>query len=79
MKYEIDKINHPDWLNKGPRYNTDIYSRLHGSLFGYFITQARTDRYIILCSLVENDKKKSAYEDEDISIGDRLIPKHVTT
>ena len=24
MKYEIDKINHPDWLNKGPWYNTDI-------------------------------------------------------
>ena len=24
MKYEIDKNNHPDWLNKGPWYNTAI-------------------------------------------------------
>ena len=24
MKYEIDEINHQDWLNKGPWYNTAI-------------------------------------------------------
>ena len=35
MKYEIDKSNHQDWLNKGPWYSTAICSRLHGSLFGY--------------------------------------------
>ena len=29
MLYEMDKINHPDWLNKGPGYNTAICSRLH--------------------------------------------------
>ena len=29
MKYEIDKSNHPDWLNKGPWYNTDICLKLH--------------------------------------------------
>ena len=22
MKYDIKENNHPDWLNKGPRYNT---------------------------------------------------------
>ena len=24
VKYEIDEINHPYWLNKGPWYNTAI-------------------------------------------------------
>ena len=33
IKYEMDENNLKDWLNKGPWYNTDIYSRLHGSLF----------------------------------------------
>ena len=58
MKYEMDKSNHQDWLNKGPWYNPDICSRLHGSLFEYFITHARTDRYNIMCPLVAHDIKK---------------------
>ena len=70
-------MNHPDWLNKGPQYNIDIYSRFHGSLFEDFITHARTDRYNLLCSLVSHDKKEPAYEVDEISIGDTLIPKHV--
>ena len=41
MKYEIDESNHQDWLNKSPWYNTDICSRLHESLFEYFITHAK--------------------------------------
>ena len=57
MKYEIDESNHQDWLNKGTWYNTEICSRLHGSLFEYFITHVRTDRYNIMCSLVAHDKK----------------------
>ena len=43
MKYEIDRINHQYWLNKGPWYNTDIYSWLHVSMFGDFITHEKTD------------------------------------
>ena len=31
IKYEIDEINHLDWLNKVPWYNIAIFSRLHGS------------------------------------------------
>ena len=38
MKYEIDKNNHQDWLNKGPWYNTSICLKLHGSMFEEFIT-----------------------------------------
>ena len=64
MKYEIDEINHQYWLNKGPSYNTAICSRLHGSLFEYLITHARTDRYNLMCSLVTHDKIQPDYKDE---------------
>ena len=60
MKYEMDKNNHQDWLNKGPWYNTDICSKLHGSLFEDFITYARTERYNIICYLVAHDIKQPA-------------------
>ena len=63
IKYEINEINHQDWVNKVPWYNISICSRLHGSLFEYFITHARTDRYNLMCSLVSHDKKQPAYED----------------
>ena len=79
MKYKINEINHPDWLNKHHCYNTAICSRLHGSLFEYFITHARNDRYNLLCYIVTHDKKQPAYDYDESSIGDRLITKHVTT
>ena len=79
MKYERDKNNHQDWLNKGPWYNTSICLNLHGSIFEDFITHERTDRYNIICYLVSHDKIQPAYEDDEISIGDRSIPKDATT
>ena len=75
----MDKINHPDWLYKGPWYNTSIFLRLHGSLLGNFITHARTDRYNLICYIFAHDKKQPSYEDEESGIGDRQIPKHVKT
>ena len=75
----MEESNHPNWLNKGPWYNTAICSRLHGSLFEDFITHARTDRNNLMCSLVAHDKRQPVYEDDESSIGDRLIPTHVTT
>ena len=75
----MDENNHSNWLNKGPWYNTSICSRLNVSLFENFITHARTNRYNILCVLVAHDKKQPDYEYYESSIGDRLIPKHVTT
>ena len=62
MKYEIDEINHPDWLNKVTWYNTDICSNFHGKLFEDFITHAITYRFNLLCYIVENEKKPS-FED----------------
>ena len=32
-----------------------------------------------MCSLVEHDRKLPAYEDDERSIGYRLLPKHMTT
>ena len=66
-------------MNKGLWCNTDIFSRLNGSLFEDFIKHARTDRYNIMSSLVAHDKIQLAYEDDESGILDRLIPKHATT
>ena len=54
-QYVIDKSNDKDWLINGHWYNPDICPRFHGSLFGYFITHARTDRYNLMYSLVAHD------------------------
>ena len=79
MMYDIDKNNYQDWFKNCPWYNTFICSKLHGSIFEYFITHARTDRYNLMCSLVERDKMQPNYEDYERSIGDRSITKDATT
>ena len=66
--------NHLDWLNKGPQYNKNIGSKLDGSRFEDFIPKSRTDRYNLMCSLVAHDKLQLEYKDDEISIGDRVIP-----
>ena len=78
MKYNMEENNHQDWLNKGPWYNTSIFLKLHGSTFGDFITQERTDRYNLMYSLVAHDKMQTYYEDDESSIVDRSIPNDVT-
>ena len=72
------KSNNLDWSNKGPWYNKTICSKLHGIKFEDFITQARTDRYHIMCSLVSHDRLEPDYKDDEISIGDRAIPNDAT-
>ena len=79
MNYEMDKNNHQYWLNKCPWYNTSICSKLHGCRFEDFITQARIDRYNLMCSLVAHDKLKLDYKDDESSIGDRSISDDATT
>ena len=75
----MDENNHQDWLNKGPWYNTSICSKLHGSMFEDFITQARTYRHNIMCSLVAHDILQKDYKDDEGSIGDRVIPDNAKT
>ena len=74
----MNETNHQDWLNKGPWYNTSICSKLHGSMFENFITQARTYRYNLMCSLVSHDILQLDYNDDEISIVNRAIPDDAT-
>ena len=79
VEYEMNtESNHLDWLNKGPWYNKNICSKLHGIRFEYFITQARTYRYNLMCSLVAHDRLQPDYEDDESIIGDRAIPNYAT-
>ena len=78
MEYELNETNNQDWLNNGPWYNTSICSKLHGSRFEDFITQARTDRYNLMCSLVAHDILQLDYKSKESSIGDREIPDDAT-
>ena len=79
MKYDTEEDNHPDWLNKGPWYNTVICYKWHGTMFEDFIINYRTDRYNIICSITTNDKQQPIYNDYVRIGGGRLIPKNATT
>ena len=45
-----------NWFDTGPCHNKHICSKLYGTAFEGFITQAITDRYHIMCSLVSHDR-----------------------
>ena len=60
MKYDIKENNHPDWLNKGPRYNTYIYYKLHATVFDDFIRNDRTEIFNIMCSITAHDQSLRA-------------------
>ena len=79
MKYDIKENNYLDWLNKGPRYNTAICSKLHGTVFDDFIRNDRTDRYNIMCSIPAHDKQQPTCVDDAGSEVVRAIPKNTTT
>ena len=79
MKYDIKENNHPYWLNKGPRYKTDISYKFHGTAFDGFIRNYRTYRCNIMCSIPAHDKLQSTYVDDAGSGGGRAIPNNATT
>ena len=79
MNYEMNETNHQYWFNKGPWCNTYICSNLHGSRYEDFITQARTDRYNLVCYLVAHYILQLDYKYHESSIGDRSIPNNATT
>ena len=57
------------WFDTGPWHNNNICSKLYGTTFEGFITQARTDRYNIMCSLVAHDRmQENKPDDESIKI-----------
>ena len=67
-----------EWFDTGPWYNKNICYKLYGTTFEDFITQARTDRYNIMCSLVAHDRLQENKPDDESSIGDRVIPNAAT-
>ena len=78
MEYGIKETNHLDWLNKVPWYNRNMFSKVHESRFEDFITQARIDRYNLMCSSFAHDRLQLYYKDYQSSIGDRSVPKDST-
>ena len=79
MKYEIENNNHTGWVNKFPWYNIYICSKLHGTVFKFFIRNARTDRFSFMCSINAHDKQQPTYVDDAGSGGGRAITKNETT
>ena len=82
-KKEMDYFNNTDsknlsWFDTGPWYNKNICSKLYGTTFEGFIAQARTYRYNIMCSLVAHDRMQDNKQDDESSIGYRVIPKYAT-
>ena len=67
-----------NWFDTGPRHNKNICSKLYGTTFEGFITQDRTDRYNIMCSLVAHDRMQDNKQDDESIIGDRVIPNDTT-
>ena len=67
-----------NWFDTGPWHNKNICSKLYETTFEGFITQARTYRYNIMCSLVAHDRMQDNKQDDESSIGDRVIPNYAT-
>ena len=67
-----------DLFDTGPWHNKNICSKLYGTTFTGLITQARTDRYNIMCSLFAHDRMQENKPDDESSIGDRVIPNDAT-
>ena len=55
MEYGTEE-NNPDWLNKGPWYNTSIYYKLNRTMFEDYIRNTKTNRYNIICYITAHDK-----------------------
>ena len=67
-----------EWFHTGPWYNKNICSKLYRTTFEDFITQARIYPYNIMCYLVAHDRTQDDKQDDESSIGDRVIPKDAT-
>ena len=72
------QIAKKDWFDTGPWHNKNICSKLYGTTFECFISQARTDRYNIMCFLVAHDMLQKNKPDDESSIGDRVTPNDAT-
>ena len=78
MLYEIEENNHPDWFNKVPWYTTSICSKLYDKVFEDFIKNTKTNRYILMYSIIAHDKQQPTYVDDERNGGGRPIPNNTT-
>ena len=79
MDYDnFTNINNLGWFDTDPCHNKNICSELYGTTFEEFIIQVRTDIYNIMCYLVARDRMQDNKQDDEISLGDREIPKKAT-
>ena len=78
IKYGTKENYHTDRLNKGPRYNTAICSKWHGTVFDDFIRNDRTYRCNIMCSIPAHDKQQTACVDDAGNGGGRAIHNNST-
>ena len=79
MDYDnFTSIKKLEWFDTGPWYNKNICSKLYGTNFEDFITQARKYRYNIMCSLVAHDRLQENKPDDESSTGNRVIPNDAT-
>ena len=79
LKYDMD-IQNSDWMKSGPWYNTYICKKLHGKLFEVFISNARTYRYHIMCSIDAYKKENQSSSCYDGSSGGGCpLPSNSTT
>ena len=67
-----------NWFDTGPLHKKNICSKWYGTTFEGFITQARIDRYNIMCYLVAHDRMQDNKQDDESSIDDRVIPNDAT-
>ena len=82
-KKEMDYDNYNNsknlnWFDTGTWHNKNICSKLYGTTFEGFITQAITDRYNIMCYLVAHDMMQDNKKDDESSIGSRVMPNDAT-
>ena len=66
------------WFDTGLWHNKNICSKLYGTNFEGFITQARTYRYNIMCYLVAHDRMQENKTYDESSFDDRVIPNDAT-
>ena len=78
---DYDNVTNSKNLNcfdTGPWNNKHICYKLYGTTFEGFISQDRTYRYNIMCSLVAHDRMQDNKQDDESSIGDRVITHDAT-
>ena len=66
-------------ITGGSWYKTSICKKLHETVFEYFIRNARTYRYNLMCYIDAHDKHQPPSIDGGSSVGGNTLPSNSTT